>query len=632
MDASANGNALRQLDLSQFHSVFFAEAAEHLETMESLLVQMSPAQPDAEMLNAVFRAAHSIKGSSATFGFRDMAEVTHVLETLLDRARHREMQLSDAIIDTLLAAGDVLRQQLAFYQQGQGDRNELDTLTHAITVRIESLLERGNAVAEDDGFGFFDDGPLESTQSILPAAEGGSQAQPLAGNASPHTTQGEQASQTAAAMPSGVTAGKALAPARTITPTQRNAGQTGDAASIRVGVEKVDQLINLVGELVITQAMLSQTVSRLDPQAAEALGDSMAHLARNTRDLQESVMSVRMMPIAVVFNRFPRMVRDLAAQLGKQVRLQTMGESTELDKGLIEKIADPLTHLVRNSLDHGIEGVEARLAAGKPAQGTVTLRAFHRGGAIVLEVSDDGAGLNREKILAKARERGLAVDEAMTDSEVWQLIFEAGFSTADQVTDISGRGVGMDVVKRNIESMGGSVAIESAAGVGSKVTVRLPLTLAILDGMSVSVGGHVFILPLAHIVESLRPSKGSIRSIAGQGQVIHLRDTYVPVIALDQMFSLPPANDEALAEEAHDLDDVGATGAQVGEGLLVVLDADGAKRALRVDALLGQHQVVIKSLETNYRKVEGVSGATIMGDGMVALILDVPSLVRMSRQ
>ncbi len=392
------------------------------------------------------------------------------------------------------------------------------------------------------------------------------------------------------------------------------AAANADATSIRVGVERVDQLINLVGELVITHAMLAQTATRVDPVAHEGLLKGMGMLAHNTRSLQEAVMSIRMMPISFVFSRFPRVVRDLAGKLNKEVELKTVGENTELDKGLVEKIADPLNHLVRNSIDHGIETPEKRLAAGKRARGTITLRAFHQGGNIVIEVSDDGAGLNRDRILAKARSQGLPVTDSMPDQEVWQLIFAAGFSTAEVVTDVSGRGVGMDVVRRNIKGIGGSIEIDSALGIGTRMSIRLPLTLAILDGMSVSIGGEIFIIPLAYIVESLQPKAGEVKSVNNQGEVIHVRGEYLPVV------------------RAHEVFKIASRSADMNAGTFVILEADGCKKALVVDELLGQHQVVIKSLETNYRKVHGVSGATIMGDGRVAMILDVAEVVRGQRR
>jgi two-component system chemotaxis sensor kinase CheA len=383
--------------------------------------------------------------------------------------------------------------------------------------------------------------------------------------------------------------------------------------SIRVSVEKVDQLLNLVGELVITQSMLVQTALNLDPVIHENMLSGVGQLERNTRELQESVMSIRMMPISFVFSRFPRLVRDLAGKLNKKIELKLIGESTELDKRFIEKLSDPLTHLVRNSLDHGIELPDERVAKGKSPTGTLTLRAFHQGGNIVIEVADDGAGLNRERILAKARERDIAVHDGMTDGEVWLLIFEAGFSTAAQVTDVSGRGVGMDVVRRNIQSMGGRIEISSMYGIGSTMSIRLPLTLAILDGMSISVGDEIYLIPLAFIIESLQPRHDEVKTMAGKGRVINVRGEYLPLIALHEIFNVPPK-----VTEFH-------------EGLVIILEAEGEKVAMFVDDLLGQHQVVVKNLETNYRKVPGVAGATIMGDGHVAFILDVAQLVRISQ-
>lgn len=397
-------------------------------------------------------------------------------------------------------------------------------------------------------------------------------------------------------------------------PARPKAAASSESSSIRVSIEKVDQMINLVGELVITQAMLAQTASQITPVIHERLLNGLNQLERNTRDLQKSVMSIRMMPISFVFSRFPRVVRDVAAKLGKKVELKTVGEGTELDKGLIEKITDPLTHLIRNSLDHGIESPEKRVALGKPAQGTITLRASHQGGSIVIEVSDDGAGLNRERILSKACERGLPVSETMSDQEVWMLIFEAGFSTTEIVTDVSGRGVGMDVVKRNIHALGGRVEIDSSLGQGTKISIRLPLTLAILDGLSVAVGDQLFVVPLTYITESLKPQAADIRTVRGLGRVVQVRGEYLPVIALHEVLGLQPAM------------------TQIHDGILIILDAEGSKVAMLVDTLAGQHQFVIKSLESNYRRVQGVSGATIMGDGRVALILDAAALVSMVKR
>jgi two-component system chemotaxis sensor kinase CheA len=690
------------IDMAQFHQVFFEEAAEHLANLENLLVTIDVGAPAAEDLNAIFRAAHSIKGGSGTFGFHEMAEVTHELESLLDRVRKDELKLRSDMIDVLLAAADLLRAQLAHYR---GETPAPEVAVGAMCERIRrcmardaasspaaaravaavpvvatvvprrleiafdapqdthsslaglsgelallGTLEAGGSPADgvrcrwilvtaasddeirgrlsfvvdpaavaiapagppatapaaaavaDAAFGFFDDAPGSPTQDDgkgygffaplpVPAPAAAPRATPAAGN-------GGNGSNGAAATASAPGGAKPAAAAE---------------SSIRVSVDKVDEMINLVGELVITQAMLTQTATGIDPVAHERLLAGLSQLERNTRDLQEAVMSVRMMPIAVVFNRFPRVVRDVAGKLDKEVELRTEGEGTELDKGLIEKIADPLTHLIRNSLDHGIESPAARQALGKPAKGTISLKACHRGGSIVIEVGDDGAGLNREKILAKARSRGMPVSDTMTDQEVWQLIFEAGLSTAEVVTDVSGRGVGMDVVRRNIRELGGRVEIESALGVGTRISVRLPLTLAILDGMSVGVSGETFIVPLNHVIESLQVAEREIHSVSGAGRVISVRGEYVPVVDLRQVFGLPARSRDAAG------------------GVMVILESDGAATALFVDELLGQHQVVIKSLESNYRKVTGISGATIMGDGRVAMILDVPALVKMSR-
>ncbi|EBV3510763.1 chemotaxis protein CheA, partial [Salmonella enterica subsp. enterica serovar Typhimurium] len=387
-----------------------------------------------------------------------------------------------------------------------------------------------------------------------------------------------------------------------------------ESTSIRVAVEKVDQLINLVGELVITQSMLAQRSNELDPVNHGDLITSMGQLQRNARDLQESVMSIRMMPMEYVFSRFPRLVRDLAGKLGKQVELTLVGSSTELDKSLIERIIDPLTHLVRNSLDHGIEMPEKRLEAGKNVVGNLILSAEHQGGNICIEVTDDGAGLNRERILAKAMSQGMAVNENMTDDEVGMLIFAPGFSTAEQVTDVSGRGVGMDVVKRNIQEMGGHVEIQSKQGSGTTIRILLPLTLAILDGMSVRVAGEVFILPLNAVMESLQPREEDLHPLAGGERVLEVRGEYLPLVELWKVFDVDGAKTEAT------------------QGIVVILQSAGRRYALLVDQLIGQHQVVVKNLESNYRKVPGISAATILGDGSVALIVDVSALQGLNRE
>ena len=771
------------IDMSQFYQVFFEESAEHLASMEGLLLELDVENPDSEQLNAIFRAAHSIKGSAGTFGFTDLAETTHILENLLDRIRKQELGFRTDMVDAFLESGDLLREMLEAHQgrgevnpkrvdsicarlrqlsaddatpaaqpsstaslnvasvkeppvgkrtfdiqfvptdvsaRGRGVANLLDELRSlgaleilsqpasdmnnvgywqlrlltvagqgAFSDQIDFIAENGawrvveETAADDEGgaFGFFGDSPgapvedpgygffapLDASTSTpanakateaedesygffdpLPQAGGNEPAvnaalsedgdgygffaplpshapvQPLAeagdgfGLFEPLVPTPAQVPLVSPVPLAG--GGSARMPAEkkvsdVLPRVAKSAAPTAAAAdsSIRVSVEKVDQLINLVGELVITQAMLLQTAAQMQAGAPERLVNGLAQLERNTRDLQESVMSIRMMQISFVFSRFPRVVRDLSGKLGKQVELKTSGETTELDKGLIERIADPLTHLIRNSLDHGIELPETRIAAGKSPVGTITLKACHQGGNIVIEVGDDGAGLPRNKILAKARERGLPVSDQMTDSDVFNLIFEAGFSTADQVTDVSGRGVGMDVVRRNIQSMGGRVEIESMLGVGTRMTVRLPLTLAILDGMSIAVGDQTYILPLSYVVESFQPQTGDIKTLSNQARVIQVRGDYLPVVALHELFNIKSLS------------------SNFAQGIMVVVDADGIMAALFVDALVGQHQVVIKSLEANYRRVQGISGATIMGDGHVALILDVSAIAGMAK-
>ncbi len=555
-------------DLSEFHAIFFEEAGEHLANLESMLLGLDLNHPDSEKLNAIFRAAHSIKGSASTFGFPDMAAVTHDLETLLDRVRKQELALSERIIDITLVARDVLLDQLAAHQGGEAVQPE----------RVDQVIARIRAIAADESnepstlASVLSDKPSEATVVDI------SSAQKDGGKSAPATEQN----------------------------------------SIRVSVERVDQLINLVGELVITQSMLAQTAQlgqvSDEPIDFERLQERLQQLERNTRELQESVMSIRMLPVSSVFNRFPRLVRDLAGKLDKQIELRTIGEGTEIDRGVIEKITDPLTHLIRNSVDHGIETVAEREAAGKPVKGLITLTACHQGGSVVIEIRDDGRGLNRDKLLAKARERGVFVPENPTDQDIWQLIFAPGFSTAETITDVSGRGVGMDVVRRNIEQLGGRVELSSVPGKGTIISIRLPLTLAIMDGMSVGIGENNYIVPLTTIMESLRPRPEDVKSVAGSGRVVYVRGEYLPLVALHEVFGLTPISDKPE------------------QGILIIVDTECGRAALFVDELLGQRQVVIKSLESNYRKVPGISAATIMGDGSVSMILDVSEVLRLAKR
>jgi two-component system chemotaxis sensor kinase CheA len=670
------------VDLSQFFDTFFDEADELLADMESQLLSLDLDQPDTDALNAIFRAAHSIKGGAGTFGcFEHLAHTTHLLENILDSVRCGDITLRKDMIDLFLETKDVLTDQVAAYRNSE--QPDADAYTRICAQLQELAREHGSelgaappAVA-----------PVQEqapAPAPAPAAEPAPEEKPVlkvdltrVGNADAESLLAEMAllgtvlrhehrqdrysiwldttctasdieavccfivdaSQVhveAVAMddepPAAVepAAGPAIEPdaapevaaqpaAHEVKSASKGTDTAGASASrkesgtIRVGVEKVDQIINLVGELVITQAMLTQTASTLDPVLHDRLLSGIEQLERNARDLQESVMSIRMMPMDYVFSRFPRVVRENASRLGKRINLTTRGQATELDKSLIERIIDPLTHLVRNSLDHGIELPDVRVAKGKSPEGQLTLSAQHSGGQIIIEVTDDGAGLNREKILAKALAQGISISDNASDDEVWQLIFAPGFSTADKITEISGRGVGMDVVRRNIQSMGGHIQLTSREGRGTVTRIALPLTLAILDGMSVKVGDETFILPLGHVTESMQPAADQIRNISEAEQVLYVRGEYLPIVALHDVFQVEGAQ------------------TSVTQAIAVILQADDTRFALLVDQLVGQHQVVVKNLESNYRKVPGVSAATILGDGSVALIIDVFAMMRFTR-
>jgi len=665
------------MDISDFYQTFFDEADELLADMEQHLLLLDPQTPDIEQLNAIFRAAHSIKGGAATFGFSVLQETTHLLENLLDGARRAEMSLSTDIINLFLETKDIMQEQLDAYKSSQDpDAESFEYICAALRqLALEAQQQQQGAPAVD--LHVVAETPTASTPAVA-AASGGlrillsglKEAEvPLMleelGNlgevhgavqtansveATLNTTlseddisavlcfviEPEQISfspsaandvEAAVAEPEPVIAqpvapveepAPRAAPALTAVPdsaapAKARAPKAAESTSIRVAVEKVDQLINLVGELVITQSMLAQRSDLLDPVAHSDLLNSMGQLERNARDLQESVMSIRMMPMEYVFSRFPRLVRDLASKLNKQIELTLLGSSTELDKSLIERIIDPLTHLVRNSLDHGVESPDVRIANGKHPTGNLTLSAEHQGGNICIEVVDDGAGLNRQKILAKAASQGLNVNDNMSDEEVGMLIFAPGFSTAEKVTDVSGRGVGMDVVKRNIQEMGGHVEIHSQQGKGTTIRILLPLTLAILDGMSVKVGEEVFILPLNAVMESLQPLAEDLHPLAGGERVLQVRGEYLPLVELYNVFDVTGAKTEAT------------------QAIVVILQSAGRRYALLVDQLIGQHQVVVKNLESNYRKVPGISAATILGDGSVALIVDVSALQALNR-
>lgn len=665
------------MDISDFYQTFFDEADELLADMEQHLLLLDPQTPDIEQLNAIFRAAHSIKGGAATFGFSVLQETTHLLENLLDGARRAEMSLSTDIINLFLETKDIMQEQLDAYKSSQDpDAESFEYICAALRqLALEAQQQQQGAPAVD--LHVVAETPAASTPAAA-ASSGGLRIllsglkeaevplmleelgnlgevhdavqtansveatlnttlseddisavlcfviepeqisfSPSAANdveaavAEPETVIAQPVAPVEEAAPRAAPALAAVPDSAA--PAKARAPKAAESTSIRVAVEKVDQLINLVGELVITQSMLAQRSDLLDPVAHSDLLNSMGQLERNARDLQESVMSIRMMPMEYVFSRFPRLVRDLASKLNKQIELTLLGSSTELDKSLIERIIDPLTHLVRNSLDHGVESPDVRIANGKHPTGNLTLSAEHQGGNICIEVVDDGAGLNRQKILAKAASQGLNVNDNMSDEEVGMLIFAPGFSTAEKVTDVSGRGVGMDVVKRNIQEMGGHVEIHSQQGKGTTIRILLPLTLAILDGMSVKVGEEVFILPLNAVMESLQPLAEDLHPLAGGERVLQVRGEYLPLVELYNVFDVTGAKTEAT------------------QAIVVILQSAGRRYALLVDQLIGQHQVVVKNLESNYRKVPGISAATILGDGSVALIVDVSALQALNR-
>ena len=655
------------MDVSDFYQTFFAEADELLADMERHLLELDYLSPDKEMMNAIFRAAHSIKGGAGTFGFTVLQETTHLLENLLDDARCGELQLNSDIINLFLESKDIMQGQLDAYQSSQEPDNDsfryicdalrkiaeeakqgstevaapvqaavvapvvlanngIPQLTVTLSgvkaseapVLVEELENLGDVLSHevvDDCIvaqlsTTTDPDDILAVLCFVLEPEQIDIIETVTSEPSPAVATATQTPVATAATDSDVSAvpsSKAVARQKPVARAQAT------ESSIRVAVEKVDQIINQVGELIITQAMLRQLSSSLDPAVHDTLISSIAQMDRNSRDLQESVMSIRMMPMEYVFSRFPRLVHDLAGKLDKEVELTLRGGSAELDKSLIERIIDPLTHLVRNSLDHGIESAEIRRAKGKPEKGNLILSAEHHGGNIVIEVIDDGAGLNREKILARAESQGMGLSDNLSDEEVWMLIFAAGFSTAEKVTDVSGRGVGMDVVRRNIQEMGGHVEIRSEQDKGSTIRIILPLTLAILDGMSVKVGEEIYVLPLSTVMESLRPAENALYRMAGNERMLQVRGEYLPLIELHQVF------------------DIKSDVVEPQQGVAVIVQSAGNRYALLVDQLIGQHQVVVKNLELNYRKVAGISAATILGDGSVALILDVAALASFSK-
>ncbi|MDI1291928.1 MAG: chemotaxis protein CheA [Methylobacter sp.] len=699
------------IDMSQFHQVFFEECFEGLEAMESGLLTLDMGAIDSEIINTIFRGAHSIKGGSGTFGFTVVADYTHIMETLLDEMRDGRRQVTQPAVDVLLGSVDCLREMLTAIQNeqlvndvsvakhktaleivlnggsiaeepaspveresanvaavvniapdiieeksvelaGQGwkiafcpyldllktgndpvrlfrELNELGELTTLANIQdvpgfyeldpeecnISWDLNVAGDISEDDIREIFNWVEGDCEIEIQPFAKAVKPLLPVVKKADPEPApviiSNNPDPKPVEVKPKGVEETKK---SDTQDTDNEAAKTTVKASSIRVDTDKIDTLINMVGEVVITQSMLGLVGENFTMDKVGQLKRGLAQLERHTRDLQQSVMNIRMLPISFVFSRFPRLVHDISGKLDKKIALKLVGENTEVDKAVVELINDPLVHLIRNSLDHGIEMPADRVAAGKPETGTIELKAYHRGGHIVIEIIDDGRGLDKDKLLAKAIEKGL-IEESnlLTEKQIFELIFMPGFSTAEQLTDISGRGVGMDVVRRNIQSLGGNIEIISELGKGTTIAIHLPLTLAILDGQSVAVGDETYIVPLVSIIESINITEKMLNKVAGKGETFRLRNEYLPVIRMRGIFNVHSGN---LTKSK--------------EGVLVVVEGQGELCCLLVDELLGQQQVVIKSLEANYRRVEGVSGATILGDGSVALILDVPGLVRFS--
>lgn len=643
--------------MAQLRESFAQEAAEGLDLTEAKLLEMDRSDVrDEEDINAVFRAIHSIKGGSGTFGYQSLIRFTHAMETLLDAIRGRQRPLDAACIEALLSSVDQVR---ALLEHELGGRVGPGPTDDALLATLHRLVGAEPPSPAED----VDDAPAQDTPSrwrvsfrphaelmavgndpvnilrelcslgeatvevdteALPAFEALDPERmhlgwtvTLVGGDEPDIREvfewvEDEADITIEPLAEATEAPVAPpAPTRAApTPPAPSSKPAAESASIRVSTDKIDGLINLVGELVITQSMLGEVEKDFSMAKLESLREGLAALERNTRELQEGVMRIRMLPIRFVFNRFPRIVRDLGQKLGKQVDLQMTGEGTELDKTVLERIADPMVHLLRNSLDHGLEAPEVRRAAGKPETGTIHLHAFHQGGSIHIRVQDDGAGIDHARVRARAVERGLLDPDAeATEAEVLEMLFEPGFSTAQTISDVSGRGVGLDVVRRNVQALGGHIEVSSAPGEGTTFEIRLPLTLSILDGQLVRVGDETYIIPLVSIVESLQVDPGAVKTVAGASELYRLRDEYLPIVRLYERFRVPPTSE------------------RLEDGILVVVEGSGKRACIFVDEPKEQQQVVIKSLETNFRAVRGISGATILGNGRVALILDIPGLI-----
>lgn len=655
MSVSAESEAY---PIAQFRKTYFEECAELLDALQANLEVLCNGSEDDETLHAIFRSVHSIKGGAGAFGCTDLVAFSHIFESLLDAMREHKVPATQEVRQLMLRASDALadivsaarleqplpenfaadiRTAMQEALQGAGDAPVvvpmsgvaaaapavLEEQTYRITFRphTEMLRKANEPLLLIRQLHRLGDLSVEVDTERLPSLDAvDPEAAYLSWNFTLETAVGRSAIQevfefveddcdlsieqivaSVAAVETHSASETAAAPAQQAAPAPTA------TQSIRVDVDKVDRLVNLVGELVISQAMLTEQGLSLPADQYPELVQGIEALAQSARELQESVMAIRAQPVKSVFARMPRIVRDLALTLAKEVRIVTSGEMTEIDKTVIEQLNDPLTHMIRNALDHGVEPPAERVAAGKPKQGTIHLSAAQRSGRIVIEVSDDGRGINREKVLSKAQARGLVPSGAsLSDDEIDNLIFLPAFSTADVVSNISGRGVGMDVVKRNVQALGGRITVRSKFGQGSQFTLSLPLTLAVVDGMVVSVGTETFIIPLIAIVENLRPRGTDIHRVVGRGDVLALRGEYVPLVYMHRVFSIDGAINDPC------------------KGIVIIVQSESLGRVgIVVDELLGQQQVVVKSLEANYEPVDGISGATILGNGRVALILDV---------
>ena len=648
------------MSFDHLRATYFEECAELLESAYAALAALAEGRADDDTLHALFRAIHSIKGGGGAFGFTRLVGLAHVMETLLDRLRDGSMTASPAQVALVLQGTDALADLLAAERAGKGaapgfEDALVDAFAQALGDDDGAPVAKPATTAAPSGTGWVIRfrphaslfrhaneplllvralkrlGPVEATPDMdrLPPLDRLESEDAYLGwtfrlDAAVPLGQVEDVFEfvvddcdltiepVAAAAPvpaAPVDASAAIAVIEAVAAAPR-AEQAPALQSVRVDVVKVDRLVNLVGELVINQAMLVQLGSALPPEICPGLITGLETLSQHLRELQEGVMAIRTQPVKSVFSRMPRLVRELSAQLGKEVRLVITGEATEIDKTVVEQLADPLTHLLRNALDHGVEPPDARTEAGKPRQATVHLGAEQRGGRILIEISDDGRGIDRARVLARAKERGLvAADATPTEAEIDELIFLPGFSTAATVSSVSGRGVGMDVVRRNIQSLGGRITVESRLGEGSRFVLALPLTLAVMDGLVVSVGREAYILPIVAIVESLRPRREDIHAVVGRGDVLAIRGAYIPLLPLHARFGVAEAETDP------------------SRGIVVIVETDSAGRiGLLVDDLVGQQQVVVKSMEANYGHIPGIGGATILGSGRVALILDVAGL------